>query len=648
MFKVFPGWIIEGRKVPLFKGWQEAASSDPEQIALWQNIYRDKMTFFGIPTGPTNGILVLDFDAKDGGLETLKTLQIPTTLYQRTRSGGLHFFFKYPSDGRHYGNRVKFLPGADIRGVGGYAAYWGFGNNGTPIADAPQWLLDYAGRTEVQPAAPGQAVTVDPTIAEKIVADALERIREAPAGEANNILNLETFRLGQLVASGAITRDYAYAALFRAGKERGKSDYECKATIESGLAGGLKNPITSPFGAAAPQPTISIPPPPGPPPRWTPSLITREDLLNTANLRRPQIFEHWSTEDISITTADGGTGKTTLMLYQAVMLALGQPFLGFNNVQPGTRTLYIIGEDSEKKYAAMIGQILRQLGLLNDFPGFREKVELVLQSVVLKRDVDLCLIVKERNSMFIQPNGDALRKVSEAIEDIKPKVVVFDPISSFWGSESALNDMNRAVSKFMNMLVERYNVSVEMINHMGKASSSAKDMSQFAGRGGSGLPSNARVSRVLRPIDENEYKDLTGGETLGDRQSAMMCQVNKFTDGSPLYNKPFLILRDGYIFSRKNLSDVKAREAEKSLTDAERIFGFVKECRSNNKFPTLPVIIHQFMNCGDPLSADRTKRAVQWLQFQGHMGEMLRLIANPDVTMKDSVYTITDVNGKER
>lgn len=644
-FKIFPAWIVEGRKVPLIKGWNESATTDPEQIAMWQNLLRDKLQIWGIPCGSVNDILVLDFDAKDGGLETLKTLQLPETLNQRTRSGGIHYFYRCPRDGRTYGNRVKFLRGTDIRGERGWAAYYGFANPGTAIADAPQWLLDEALKEPVQPTAPGQAVAVDPTFAEKIINESLDKIREAAPGEANNTLNVEAFRLGQLVAGGTITWEYAYSALFRAGKERGKSDYECKATIESGLKGGMQKPLTSPFGAAAPAPSITIPPPPGPPPRWTPSYLTREQVLDFQHLKKPQLFEHWSTEDISITTADGGTGKTTLMLYQAVCAALGQPFLGFNCLQPGAKTLYIIGEDSEKKYAAMIGQILRQMGLLQNFPGFPDRVQQVLQSVVLKRDLDLCLIVKERNGI-ITPNGDALRKISEAIEDINPKVVVLDPISSFWGSESALNDMNRAVSKLLNMIVDKYGVSIEMINHMGKASSATKDMTQFAGRGGSGLPSNSRVSRVIRPIDAEEYTDLTN-ETLGDGQSAMMCVVNKFSDGSPLFNRPFLIIRHGYLFTRKDLSEVKVREAEKQLGDIERVFAFIKQARTANKFPSLPVVIGHFMDCGNPISEARTKRAIKMLGFSGYMGEFVREIENPDVTIKDRVFIVVDGNGKE-
>lgn len=639
MFKIAPGWITpDGRKVPLIRGWQQLASNDPEQLKLWENIFRDKLKYWIVPTGTANGILVLDVDAKSGGLETIKQFQIPPTMSQATPSGGRHFIFKYPNDGRNYGNRVGFLPGLDIRANGGYIMF--YGSDQTPIADPPQWLLEHAVKPEIQPAAPGSAVTVDPAIAEAVVTKSLEAIREAPAGEANNTLNLESFRLGQLVAAGSLTWEYAYAALFRAGKARGKADYECKATIESGLKGGMSHPLTSPFGVMAPVPTISIPDPPA---RWTPSYLTLDQILNERYLRKPQLFEHWSTEDIAITTADGGTGKTTLMLNQAIALALGQPFLGFNCLQPGAKTLYVLGEDTEKKYAAMIGRILRQMGLLQNTPFHRELVERVLQSIVLKRDLDLCLIVKDRSGI-ITPNGDALRKLSEAIEDIQPKFIVLDPISSFWGSEQALNDMNRAVSKLLNIIVERYSVGIEMINHMGKSSSANKDMTQFAGRGGSGLPSNSRIARVMRPINAEEYGELTGGETLGDGQSAIECVVNKFSDGSPILNKHFLIIRNGYLFTRKELTPEKAREAEKNLSDIERVFGFIKEAKLKNMFPSEPVIIGHFMNCGNPISEARTRRALKMLQYQGYMGEKIQSAPNPDVTIRDRVYEVVPIS----
>lgn len=642
VFKVFPATILpDGRKIPLIKGWQEQATDDPEIIKMWGSLFRERLKYWAVPTGPVNNLLVLDVDVKGGGLETIKTLYIPQTLSQRTVSGGIHYFFKYPQNGKHYGNKVKFQPGLDTRGAGGYVMY--YGSDGQPIAEAPDWLLDQVAADVTPPVVQGSTVRVAPEIAQGIIQQSLQAIREAPEGESNNVLNVESFKLGQLVASESITRLYAEEALFQAALARGKPAHEAKATINSGLDGGSKKPIVNPFGASAPQINFDMPMPPAPPDRWTPAFFTRQDLLNTSNLRRPQLFQDWSTEDIHITTADGGTGKTTLKLFEAVCFALGERFLGFNPVQTG-KTLFITGEDTDKKLGAMIGQILRQMGYLENFPGFAEKVDVVLNSIVVKKDADLCLIVRDRNG-FIHPNMDAMRKLLEAIDDIKPKMIVFDPISSFWGSEAQLNDMNKAVTKFMSELAER-GICVEMINHMGKSSSANKDMTQFAGRGGSGLPSNSRVSKVLRPIFEEEYAEMTG-ETLSEKQSAMMCVINKFTDGSPLYNKPFLILRDGYLFSRKNLTPNKEREQEEKLSDVERVFVFIKQERDADRYPSSNVVKAHFALCGNPIGDTRTKRAIEMLMYQGHLGDKIKLVDNPDATMSDKVFVITDLDGKE-
>jgi RecA-family ATPase len=656
MFKIFPVTITpDGRKVPLIQGWKEKAvfTSDTETIRLWQELYRDRLHFFGVPTGEASDLLVLDVDVKHNGFENLHKLGlvVPETCWQRTRSGGAHYLFKYPKNGRTYGNKQNLFgskdspSGVDCRGEGGYIVYYGeqFGCDFTkPFAEAPDWLLSHALRTEVDHQ--GSTLQVSPAIAQGIIQTSLDAIRDAPTGESNDTLNKEGFKIGQLVASGSVSREYAEQALLDAALARGKPVYEAKATIKSALDGGLAKPLTHAFGAAEPLVLIDMVPPPPENANWTPAPMTIHDLMNTSKLRKPQLFDGWSTEDISITTADGGTGKTTLKLYEAVCLALGERFLGFDCKQSG-KTLFITGEDTDKKLAAMLGAVVRDMGLFEKRIGNDERVQKVLQSIYIKKDSDLCLITKDKQG-FLHLNRDAMNKVMQAVDEIKPKLIVFDPISSFWGSEAALNDMAKAVAKFMQELAERSGACVEIVNHMGKQSSNNKDMSQFAGRGGTGLPSHARVSRVLRPVFEDEYTDLTG-ETLKEDQSAMMCNVNKFSDGSPLYNKPFLIVRDGYLFNRKVLSPQKAKEAEKNFSDVERVFGFIQEARRSDKYPTREIAVAHFMSNGDPISGERVKRALNLLQFNGHMGQKIRMTEHPDATIREKAYVITDMEGKE-
>lgn len=645
-FKIFPAHLTkEGQKVPLITGWHEKASNDPVQIREWQNTFRERIHFWGIPTGAINGIVALDIDVKKvNGWDSLKNLGFnpPPTLQQNTPSGGSHLLFKAP-EGVHVSNSVNSKLGLDTRGDKGWIAYYGFTNE-MQLAPAPDWVFKLAPEKTVLDTVKASVIHVQSEIAQGILSQSLESIRNAPQGESNVTLNTESFKVGQLVASGAFTRSFAEQELFKAAKDRGKPDYEARATITSGIDGGLKNPLTCPFPAAEPQAHFKMPDAPKAPDRWTPLYLTKFDLLNHSKLRKPQLFADWSTEDIQITTADGGTGKTTLKLYEAICLALGDRFLGFECKQQG-KTLFITGEDTDKKLAAMLGAIMKQMGLFEEGIHNDDKVQRILSSIVIKKDADLCLIAKDKQG-FLTPNSQALEKVLQAVEDIRPKMIVFDPIASFWGSESALNDMNKAVTRFMSELVERSHACVEMINHMGKQSSANKDMSQFAGRGGSGLPSNSRVSRVLRSLTPEEYTDMTGQELSGD-QTSMLCNINKFSDGSSLFNKPFIIIRDGYLFSRQTLSITKTMEIEKEMSDKERVFSFVKTERNKNNYPTRQVIEAHFATSGDPISAARIKRAIDMLVYDGHMGEKFKQIDNPDLTVKHKALIIVDNEGRE-
>lgn len=636
--KLFPATLTpDGRKVPV-KGfrWREDCTDDPVIIASWSQIY-PQLKFYGVPCGPENGLLVLDVDVKTNGHETIKNYHLPLTMSQTTRSGGKHYIYKYPTDGLDYGNRTGFDKGLDIRGKNGYIIY--YGTDTTPISEAPEWILNHALGVAKKEVDLNNIIKVDATIAQKILETACENIRNAPPGESNNILNIEAYNVGQLLPSNSIDKDYSHRCLMEAAIERGKPEREAQATIKSGFTGGGSAPMTCPFGNA--EPVLIIPEIESKPSeRWTPTFFTNRDLSNISNLRKPQIFKHWSTEDIHITTADGGTGKTTLKLYEAICLALGYDFLGFKCLGEG-RTLYITGEDTKEKLGAMIGIILKQMGLYED----KKIVDKVLNSITVKLDDEMCIITKTKQG-FITINHDAINKVMQAVEDLRPKMIVFDPISSFWGSEAALNDMSRAVAKFMSVLVKKSNACIEVINHMGKQSSSNKDMTQFAGRGGTGLPSHARVSKVLRPILDDEFEELTN-TSLGDNQSAMICNVNKFSDGSPLYNKPFLIIREGYLFNKMDLIEQKVKEEQNKMSDIERVFTFIKNERQDDRYPTKDIIVASFMASTEKISKDKIVRAIAVLMYTGHMGEKIKMIDNPDPECKGSVYIVTDDKGKE-
>lgn len=644
--KIFPATIViengKPRKAPLIKQPEQNASDDPEQHKKWMVEWGDKIKLWGVPCGPDSGILALDVDVKNGknGFEKLKEFgPLPQTQTQVTPSGGRHYLFEYPKDGEKYINSRELEQfGLDIRATGGWVGWYGLENPSIVKAPAPEWLKKIAKGRQYDNT--GESIRFLPEEAQRILGEALENVREAAPGEANNTLNDQAFRVGQLVIAGSYTEEQVKPLLIQAAMERGKSLYEATKTTESGLAAGMAKPQTCPFKEA---PTLQIPIVNIKPTRWTPEPTKLYDLKCTHLLKKPQLFEDWSTEDIHLTTADGGTGKTTLKIYEAICLALGERFLGFRCLKPGGKTLFITGEDSEGKLRAMIGAVARNMGLMKE--GQEERLRTVLSSIYVKKDEDLCLVAKD-SQHFLTPNLYALDLVKQAVDDIRPSMIVFDPISMFWGSEAAVNDMAKAVSKFMSKLQNYSGACVEMINHMGKQSSKGNDLSQFAGRGGTGLPSHARVVRVMRGLLADEYEEMTG-EELEDSKTAMLCQVSKFSDGSPLLNKPFVVLREGFLFSRKELSDQKKKETEQKESDVSRIFNFIHGERAKGGYPSEQVIAGHFACETISISKERVKRALALLVYRGHLGMKAKQIENPDIEAGGKVYILSDLNGKD-
>jgi hypothetical protein len=118
---VFP--CEPGGKAPLtYNGFWDA-TTDSRRLEIWWRRWPDANV--GVPTGERSGLLVLDVDPRDGGLESLAELErtgclLPETARARTGGGGMHVFFGYPAGEEVRSNTGRLGPGLDVRGEGGY------------------------------------------------------------------------------------------------------------------------------------------------------------------------------------------------------------------------------------------------------------------------------------------------------------------------------------------------------------------------------------------------------------------------------------------------------------------------------------------------------------------------------------------------
>ncbi|RKS10010.1 bifunctional DNA primase/polymerase-like protein [Nocardiopsis sp. Huas11] len=289
---VFP-LTPNSKKPPLVRAWEQAATTDPDQIRSWWRQW--PKANYGIATGPA-GLVVVDLDTpKPGhappkewalpgvtdGADVLAVLAeragqaLPTdTFTVRTRRGGTHLYFAHPT-GPRMGNTSGSLGWLiDTRAHGGYvvgpgcpvAAPDGSGcykhlNRDAP-APLPEWIWSLLRRPDSrsEPAAapvpsPGPASDVFADVArddrrraayvKAAVTGELARVRGAQPGTRNENLYIAAASLGQLAREGLLETAWIQDALYNAALEANTAGdanppREIAATIRSGLTKGLR------------------------------------------------------------------------------------------------------------------------------------------------------------------------------------------------------------------------------------------------------------------------------------------------------------------------------------------------------------------------------------------------------------------------
>jgi predicted P-loop ATPase len=228
-----------GTKKARLKDWPNKASTDPAQIEKWFGGRSQSNP--AVVAGFESGFFILDVDPKHGGAETLaawveKHGPLPETLTLKTPSGGRHLYFRWPNGGG-IGNRGHVDAGIDIRGEGGYAlippavmadgTLYEWANWGTPLADAPQWLLVLIRRHPQTKAPPPGPAPLQPhgwgdkdreeRVAKAALDSICSEIVNAANGEQDNTLNGGAYRIGRWVQRGHLPESYASERLIHAG-----------------------------------------------------------------------------------------------------------------------------------------------------------------------------------------------------------------------------------------------------------------------------------------------------------------------------------------------------------------------------------------------------------------------------------------------
>jgi hypothetical protein len=235
------------------------ATTDANQVRAWWHRWPDANV--GLAAGTSFWVLDVDYlgweASEPDGAATMAALaelygRLPPTVQQLTGGGGWQYLF-LPDE--RVGNGVKFLPGLDTRGAGGYVVAppsvhpngqpycWrlGHGHGEIELAPAPGWLLALVSPPPEPRPAPRRVHAADSYGRAALEGEA-KAVAAAGEGARNATLFKAAARLGELVAAGKLDQGSVWAALTDAGLACGLPRFEVDRTITSGLRRGLANP----------------------------------------------------------------------------------------------------------------------------------------------------------------------------------------------------------------------------------------------------------------------------------------------------------------------------------------------------------------------------------------------------------------------
>lgn len=267
--------------------------------------------------------------------------------------------------------------------------------------------------------------------------------------------------------------------------------------------------------------------------------ITLEELRD-ARLNPRVVLPYFLYADVRTRISAGGTGKTTVAMYEAVTLALGRELWGRAPDAP-VRTAFVTREDTREILVARVREIMREMQL------GPEQVAQVLSNVIVVDLSGVSFRVSAVVGDVVLPHASNLNWLIKTLTQFKPDWLILDPLVSFGVGEQRVNDAEQGLIEAMRILKAEFDCCIEGIHHSGKANAREKALDQYAGRGGSALSDGSRMVCVMQPLNETEWLDATG-DMLRDGEGGVVMAMPKMSYCRA--QEPIYIKRRGYSFTQ--------------------------------------------------------------------------------------------------
>ena len=295
------------------------------------------------------------------------------------------------------------------------------------------------------------------------------------------LIELET----SLSENASAANSHVYAKLLKQAK-RERDEQAARDSLSKALDGGAPPHELAELFAAVRAAGSGFADKASPPP-FKPTNL---ESIAAARLSPKCIVENMLFADLALTNAEGGVGKTTTMLYEAIHIALGMDLWGCRVLNPG-KTLFVTAEDSEELLHARLHELMNALNLSD-----RQRRTVAENFMVW--DVSGSLVRLAETDFGGNLRLTALAdQIVETYRDAGLVQVIFDPAISFGPGESTMNDGHQAVVTACRRIVRGLNCCVRMIHHTGQSNARNGAIDQYSGRGGTAFPDGARMVTIL-------------------------------------------------------------------------------------------------------------------------------------------------------
>ncbi len=313
----------------------------------------------------------------------------------------------------------------------------------------------------------------------------------------------------------------------------------------------------------------------GPIPIKTPAsskVPTRADLLAgeqeilDASLSPKCYIENHTYADVGVMAAPGGTGKTTIILYEMISLALGKSLYGLN-IECRAWSLFVTAEDQRERLLARIREICYAMQLSET------ETEIVRQSVLIWDVTGDAMKLTHCMDEAIEVAA-IVDKIIDVHREDPPGLITFDPLVSFGVSEQRINDNEQGLITAARRIVKALDCCVRLVHHTGKGNASSSALGQYSARGGSALADGARMMTVLQRYEPSE----SGGpqpppECLIDPESSITIYARPKISHAPP-NQPLIFLkRTGFLF--ESFVSQPVSDKEDIVLKAARVLRFI-------------------------------------------------------------------------